>query len=212
MHAPALDHYRFTRGTPKEQQEYAAELIQALKAYSFVKIVNHGLDDPTIEALFTRTHEFFALPRNRQKEVEHLASDNPQRGWSAVGVEQTSGLYSREIGRPVDELKDAKEHYDIGPPEDAQYQNQTAIGTIQDPCHPAASEVRLNHYPAIHTSDISDGSTARIWPHSDFGIITLLLTDDVGGLEFEESHKYGKFLSVPQGAKNELIIDVADTL
>jgi len=61
MHAPALDHYRFTRGTPKEQQAYAAELIQALKAHSFVKIVNHGLDDPTIEALFTRVCVLWSL-------------------------------------------------------------------------------------------------------------------------------------------------------
>jgi isopenicillin N synthase-like dioxygenase len=85
-------------------------------------------------------------------------------------------------------------------------------GTIQSLCQPAASEVRLNHYPAIHSREIFDGSTARIWPHTDFGIITLLLTDDVGGLEFEESHNSGKFLPVPQGAKNELIINVADTL
>jgi isopenicillin N synthase-like dioxygenase len=85
-------------------------------------------------------------------------------------------------------------------------------GTIQKLCQPAASEVRLNHYPAINSSEIFDGSTARIWPHTDFGIITLLLTDDVGGLEFEESHKSGKFVPVPQGKRNELIINVADTL
>lgn len=85
-------------------------------------------------------------------------------------------------------------------------------GTIHNLCLPAASEVRLNHYPEIHTNEILDGSTARIWPHTDFGIITLLLTDDVGGLEFEESHKSRKFLPIPQGPKNELIINVADTL
>jgi isopenicillin N synthase-like dioxygenase len=77
-------------------------------------------------------------------------------------------------------------------------------GTIQSLCQPAASEVRLNHYPAIQSGEIFDGSTARIWPHTDFGIITLLLTDDVGGLEFEESHNSGKFLPVPQGANDGL--------
>jgi hypothetical protein len=55
-----------------------------------------------------QTQHFFDLPRERQQEVAHAASNNPQRGWSAVGVEQTSGLYSRETGRPVTELKDAK--------------------------------------------------------------------------------------------------------
>jgi hypothetical protein len=54
MYASALDHRRFTRGTPKERAEYAADFVQSLKNHSFVKIINHGLDDPTIEELFTR--------------------------------------------------------------------------------------------------------------------------------------------------------------
>jgi isopenicillin N synthase-like dioxygenase len=63
MNAPALDHRRFKHGTPKEQAEYATELVQSLKTHSFVKIINHGLDDPTIEELFTRVCLYSSLFR-----------------------------------------------------------------------------------------------------------------------------------------------------
>lgn len=54
MSVSALDHRRFTHGTSKEQLEYATELTQSLKSHSFVKIINHGLDDGTIDELFER--------------------------------------------------------------------------------------------------------------------------------------------------------------
>jgi isopenicillin N synthase-like dioxygenase len=58
MNSPALDHRRFTHGTAQEQAQYATELVQSLKDHSFVKIVNHGLEDATIEELFTRVGRF----------------------------------------------------------------------------------------------------------------------------------------------------------
>jgi isopenicillin N synthase-like dioxygenase len=85
-------------------------------------------------------------------------------------------------------------------------------GTLATRCLPSASEVRLNHYPAISSKELASGLTARIWPHTDFGIITLLLTDSVGGLEIEDPSSPGTFLPVPQGARNEMIVNVADTL
>ena len=85
-------------------------------------------------------------------------------------------------------------------------------GTIAARCLPSASEVRLNHYPAISSKELADGSTARIWPHTDFGIITLLITDSVGGLEIEDPCSPGAFLPVSQGPRSEMIVNAADTL
>jgi isopenicillin N synthase-like dioxygenase len=41
-------------------------------------------------------------------------------------------------------------------------------------CQGHASELRLNHYPPIAVQTLEQGTTSRIWPHTDFGIITLL--------------------------------------
>lgn len=85
-------------------------------------------------------------------------------------------------------------------------------GTIASRCVNSASEIRLNHYPAIESSEILDVTTARIWPHTDFGIITMLLTGEVGGLEIEDSKRPGTFIPVEQGEQGEMVINVADTL
>lgn len=44
----------------------------------------------------------------------------------------------------------------------------------------------LNHYPALPTKDLISGTHSRIPAHSDFGTLTLLFQDDVGGLEIAE--------------------------
>ena len=44
----------------------------------------------------------------------------------------------------------------------------------------------LIHYPALPMIDILSGTHTRIPAHSDFGTLTLLFQDDVGGLEIAE--------------------------
>ncbi|KAL4925963.1 uncharacterized protein BDV17DRAFT_163201 [Aspergillus undulatus] len=58
-------------------------------------------------------------------------------------------------------------------------------------CGINSSELRLNHYPATKISDLDleNGNKMRISSHTDFGTITLLFQDGVGGLEVEEQKK-----------------------
>lgn len=44
----------------------------------------------------------------------------------------------------------------------------------------------LLHYPALPAEDLRSGTHTRIPAHSDFGTLTLLFQDDVGGLEIAE--------------------------
>ena len=48
---------------------------------------------------------------------------------------------------------------------------QLETGSLRRRCVPSASDLRLNHYPAIDLKDLRDGSVSRISPHTDFGII-----------------------------------------
>lgn len=85
-------------------------------------------------------------------------------------------------------------------------------GSIIERCHPNCSELRLNYYPAIGMRKLNEGDTKRIWPHTDFGVITLLLRDEVGGLEFEDRTQPGTFVPVPRRSPDEMIVNVCDTL
>ena len=83
-------------------------------------------------------------------------------------------------------------------------------GCLSDRCVPTASELRLNHYPPVSIDTLKRGLTKRTWPHSDFGIITLLFQDDVGGLELED-RATGGFVPVIKQHPNEMVINISDT-
>lgn len=52
---------------------------------------------------------------------------------------------------------------------------------------------RLIRYPPVQRAQMRAGTTARTTPHTDFGTITILFQDDVGGLEVEDPAKPGTY-------------------
>ncbi|KAL4910009.1 hypothetical protein BDW74DRAFT_46680 [Aspergillus multicolor] len=86
-------------------------------------------------------------------------------------------------------------------------------------CAPNSSELRLNHYPAVPRRDL-DLDTAngtgnmRISSHTDFGTITLLFQDSVGGLEVEDQTRPGQghYLPIAADKCTDIIINVGDCL
>lgn len=81
-------------------------------------------------------------------------------------------------------------------------------------CFPAASELRLNHYPPVDLRTLAQGKVKRTWPHTDFGIITLLFQDGIGGLELENRKQPGTFIPVTSGDYNGqtvMVVNISDT-
>ncbi|KAJ3185517.1 hypothetical protein HDU87_000140 [Geranomyces variabilis] len=74
-------------------------------------------------------------------------------------------------------------------------------------------QLRLLHYPAISRSLLTSGSRTRISAHSDFGTLTLLFQDEVGGLEVEDPDplKKGTFHPVPP-RPGTVIVNIADLM
>ncbi len=74
---PVIDFAAMADGSPAEKGRVAAEIRQACIRSGFFYIVNHGIDDATIEALFVEAKRFFALPiesklKLRARDAEHL--------------------------------------------------------------------------------------------------------------------------------------------
>ena len=75
-----------------------------------------------------------------------------------------------------------------------------------------ASEMRLNHYPAISIEELSAGRVSRIWPHFDLGVVTLLFQDNVGGLEYEDRRRRSVFNRIDCAQQTDLVVNVSETL
>ncbi|KAF4121014.1 Isopenicillin N synthase [Geosmithia morbida] len=73
------------------------------------------------------------------------------------------------------------------------------------------NQIRLLHYPPVQESLLRDGKTERIASHTDFGTLTLLFQDDVGGLEVEDIHERGKFNPAPY-IPGTVVVNIGDFL
>lgn len=73
------------------------------------------------------------------------------------------------------------------------------------------SVLRFLHYPSTNENDLKTGKTQRISPHTDYGTMTLLLQDEVGGLEVEDPYNKGHYLPVPY-IEGSLVVNTADCL
>jgi isopenicillin N synthase-like dioxygenase len=79
-------------------------------------------------------------------------------------------------------------------------------------CTNEASTIRINHFPPVDRAILDRGDVSRIWPHNDFGIISLVFLDVVQGLEYEDRSNPGTFLPLPYESDQEVVVIAGETL
>jgi isopenicillin N synthase-like dioxygenase len=72
-------------------------------------------------------------------------------------------------------------------------------------------QLRLLHYPKIDSEELKQNKRSRINAHSDFGTLTLLFQDSVGGLEVEDPHQPGTF-SAAESIEGTVLVNVGDLM
>ncbi|KIW35588.1 uncharacterized protein PV07_02275 [Cladophialophora immunda] len=73
------------------------------------------------------------------------------------------------------------------------------------------NQLRLLHYPPVEAELLRGGAMERIAAHSDFGTMTLLFQDAVGGLEVEDVHVKGQFNPAPY-VPGTVVVNIGDFL
>ncbi|RVX66188.1 hypothetical protein B0A52_10080 [Exophiala mesophila] len=71
--------------------------------------------------------------------------------------------------------------------------------------------IRYHHYPQVDRKSLVEGTKARVGAHSDYGTMTLLFQDKVGGLEVEHPTKKGQFDPAPY-LEGAAIVNIGDFL
>lgn len=72
-------------------------------------------------------------------------------------------------------------------------------------------QLRLLHYPSLPSSELREGKRSRINAHSDFGTLTLLFQDSVGGLEIEDPREQGIWRAV-KAVEGCVLVNVGDLM
>ncbi|KAF2663442.1 thymine dioxygenase [Microthyrium microscopicum] len=72
-------------------------------------------------------------------------------------------------------------------------------------------QLRLLHYPAVPVKFLADGKKSRISAHSDFGTLTLLFQDAIGGLEIEDPKQPGVFRKV-EPIEDAVLVNIGDLM
>ncbi|KAL2808326.1 hypothetical protein BJX63DRAFT_409640 [Aspergillus granulosus] len=73
------------------------------------------------------------------------------------------------------------------------------------------NQCRLLHYPAVEEDLLRLGKAERIAAHTDYGTMTILFQDEVGGLEVEDIHEKGKFNPAPY-IPGTAVVNIGDLL
>lgn len=200
----------------------ARAIYAAATDHGFFYISGHGIDQSLIDAAFSASRGFFALPT---EDKETIAVNTDQRGWMATGMSKLQGAKTHDLkevffwgtktapddpdvvaGKPLvavsqwptdvfprleqnltpyyDALCTAARHImsaiavSLDQPADffdAAYQKPLARG-------------QLVYYPPSTQNDEAE-ERFGVAPHTDFGVLTLLLQDSSGGLQVKtKSH------------------------
>ena len=78
-------------------------------------------------------------------------------------------------------------------------------------CKNEHSTMRINHFPPVNVKELDTGNTCRIWPHFDFGVISLVFRDRVGGLEIEDRTRPGTFFPIGCDSEAEMVVNIGET-
>lgn len=190
----------------------AVEIRAACRDSGFFYVVGHGLDPALLDELAAASRRFFALPVEQKREISMARGGRAWRGWFPVGGELTAGAPDQKEGLYFgDELAPGHPRVRAGVPMHganlfpAQVPELrglvlryiAALTTVAHALlvgvarslglegdyfarhYTAAPTVlfRVFHYPA------SSDSGWGVGEHTDYGLLTLLAQDDVGGLQ-----------------------------
>jgi isopenicillin N synthase-like dioxygenase len=236
MAIPVVDLAQLS-GTPQQKAAFVDALGKAYEDVGFVAVKNHGIPDSTIEALYTNTREFFALPQEtkRKYEIPGLAG---QRGYTSFGKEHAKGSTAPDLkeffqfGQTVEDNDPIKAEYpdnvlvseikSFSPTFANAYRSFESSGSAllrAIAIYLGLDEKYFDQYVhngnsilrAIHYPPITEEpkSAIRAEQHEDINLITLLIGASADGLEILS--KQGVWVPVTS-LPEQIVVNVGDML
>ncbi|KAF4629217.1 hypothetical protein G7Y89_g8930 [Cudoniella acicularis] len=223
MVVPVLDASRFVGDSPTDRFKFAEELLDSLQKHGFVRLRDHGISDETVEEMFRLVRQ---PSRTKISAVYEKISGGGLTTDSAdckehfdqgpANDEQFPNKWPSEVDLP--NFRTTMENFYLLAETVSLYILEALEMALKLPQSSFlnmmvhnASELRLNHYPAISIADMREKNINRTSPHFDLGVITLLFQDGIGGLEIQDRDRPGSFMPVEPSVQSEMMVNVAET-
>ena len=221
---PLIDFAPFVTGNVGDRQRVAQEIYAACHEVGFMYLRNSGIPSALSDRLFAETRRFFELPT----EVKGQGARSDATNCGYIG-------FQRERLNPSNPW-DLKEAFNVGlqsswPPGQEAFQQvvtefyQLGITTVApnvlrafaialqlpltffDAKHGRNAFLRMLHYPPLTATP--ESGQLRAGEHTDYGSITLLLQDAIGGLEVRT--RQGEWIAAPP-LPETVVVNVGDAM
>ncbi|KAF1952799.1 Clavaminate synthase-like protein [Byssothecium circinans] len=219
----------FLNGGDAGKRAVAKKIYSAFSSVGWVYVKDHGIPQERVDEIFGLAKTFFSLPLQKKAEWR-LKDAEVNQGYTGDGDEANGGVDHKEcyehrrfanaLCPSAAELPGFKDTLDDF------YKQCLTLGLnvlkclamalelgddfFDDITKKADPQLRLIHYPSIERKVVEQGGHARIIPHTDFGLCTLLFQDQVGGLEVDPFHTGDFKPALP--VRGTVLINIADLL
>jgi isopenicillin N synthase-like dioxygenase len=222
---PLIDFQPFLENDPDGQQRVAQEIYQACHNIGFLYLTNHGVPADAIARAFEQSQQFFGLPMTDKQAIawSNECSNRGYVGIERERLDETQPGDLKEAFNMGKELIPGESTESpelvLNQWPSGQDAFRESITEFFEVCTMAAQRVfrafaialdipetyildrhqadnytlRLLHYPPLKT--VPKPGQIRAGAHSDYGTLTLLFQDDVGGLEVQTAT--GDWISAP---------------
>jgi isopenicillin N synthase-like dioxygenase len=218
----------------QEDAAIVEELMTAFTTIGFATLINHGVPSTLRQQTFAASQSFFQLPLAQKLQYQYV-DQSSNRGYIRCGSEHHDDYLQHGQAKQMDCKEtmdigwDAEDSYQNQWPNElpeASYKSvlleyfetmdalqlrlmkYVAMGLEVDPdylvqrCNGHHENLRLLHYPSTVASGGIRGNA-----HTDFGTLTLLVQDQVGGLKVQRTD--GTWIDV-EPTENSIIVNVGD--
>lgn len=195
----------------------ADAIDKACREFGFFYVVDHGVSMDLIARLERVSREFFALPQGEKDPISMDKGGRAWRGYFRVGAELTSGLPDQKEGlyfgqqfepdHPLVQSQTPMHGQNLFPVTPAELQETVleylshltclghclmrgialALGIDAEYFEKNGTADPLVLFRIFHYPSVADSELWGVGEHTDYGLLTILLQDSVGGLEVKTS-------------------------
>ncbi|CAK9186995.1 unnamed protein product [Ilex paraguariensis] len=222
---PIIDFSLLTSAIPEQRSKAIQDLDKACQDWGFFMVVNHGVPESLLKGIISASNEFFNLTEEEKKEFAGKNILDPIRCGTSLSTSNGKIFLWRDFVKLVVQPDQFHApHKPIGFSEVAlEYCNSgrrivrellkaisESLGLDNDYVEKtlnldsSAQVFSANLYPPCPQPELAMG----LPPHSDHGLFTLLIQNDVPGLQVQHNGKWVTINPLP----NSFLVNTADQL